>query len=283
MDDKRKVTRRRVLFSAVGGAFALTGLDAFVVEPRLVQVEDFRYPIADLHPDMDGFKIAYLSDFHLGNSMPPDFVNEQVRRAMSLKPDAIILGGDYVHHSREALAEIKPALDGISARMGVFATTGNHDYGPGIEETCEEMEKAGVEMVRNRLVKLERGGGVVQLAGVDDYWHLFHDPVPLLKSANQDAPVILLQHNPDMAEEFSVSTRIDLQLAGHMHGGQVRVPWGPAPLVPSKYGQKFREGLVQGKSYPVYVSRGIGGAAPLRPRFWSRPEITLITLVSSVA
>lgn len=283
MDDQRKVTRRRVLFSAVGGAVALTGLDAFLIEPRLVQVEILKHPIAGLHPDLAGFRIAYLSDFHLGNSMPPEFIHAQIQRAMQLKPDVLVLGGDYVHKGSSSLPDIAPALRGLAAPLGVFATTGNHDYGPGIENTCREIEKAGVEVIRNRAVPIEKGGGTVQLVGIDDYWHLFHDPIPVLKSAAQDAPVILLQHNPDMAEEFDEKTRIDLQLAGHMHGGQVRVPWGPAPVVPSKYGQKFRQGLVQGNSHPVYVSRGIGGAAPLRPRFWSRPEISLIELISPVA
>lgn len=276
----RKVTRRKVLLSAAGLAGALV-LDGYVIEPRWLQIERVSTPIKDLGKDLDGLKIAYLSDFHIGNWINPGFIQQAMALAMAEKPDLVLLGGDYVHKNvSRAWADIRPSLKGVAAPMGVFAVMGNHDHWSSVDRVVEELEGLDIEVLRDRRHRIEKGGAALDLVGLEDWWYSRKNPGTAFKGTEPDVPVLLLEHNPDTAEELKEG-RVDLQIAGHMHGGQVRFPWGHAPITPSQYGQKFVEGFVQGKEHLVYVSRGIGGGSPFRPRFWARPEVSILTLRSA--
>jgi predicted MPP superfamily phosphohydrolase len=277
----RKVTRRRVL-QVSAGVLGTVLLDGLLIEPRWIQVERVSAPLKGLGPGLDGLKIAYMSDFHLGNWIEPGFVQKAIAMAKAEKPDMIILGGDFVHKDcDQAWTDIRPSFKGISAPMGVIATTGNHDYGSDVKRVVKELEAEDVDVLRDRRHRIERDGAALDLVGLDDWWFRGRtNPAGAFKGTDPNVPVLLLQHNPDAAEEMKVG-RVDLQIAGHMHGGQVRYPWGHAPFTPSNYGEKFVQGFVQGLHHQVYVSRGIGGAGPLRPRFWARPEVTILTLRSA--
>jgi hypothetical protein len=96
----------------------------------------------------------------------------------------------------------------------------------------------------------------------------------------KDAPRILMSHNPDYAEQLPAGVRVDLMVSGHTHGGQVNLPLYGAPLVPSAYGKKYQQGLVQGPNCPVYVSRGVSTIWP-KVRFNCRPEISLLEIVAA--
>src|SRR5206468_12954894 len=122
-----------------------------------------------------------------------------------------------------------------------------------------------------------REGSRLRLAGVDDYWYGKPDVLPALGNASAADPCLLMSHNPDMAENLRDS-RVGLVLSGHTHGGQVDVPGFGAPIVPSRYGQKYLYDLVQGPCCQVFVTRGVGTVAP-PVRFLCRPEVVLITLV----
>jgi uncharacterized protein len=100
----------------------------------------------------------------------------------------------------------------------------------------------------------------------------------MLDALPPDEPRLLLVHNPDVHEVLS-ARRVDLALSGHTHGGQVRLPLVGAPLLPSCYGNKYAQGLVQGPRWPVYVNRGLGTVSP-HIRLNCRPEVTILTLRS---
>lgn len=273
------MTRRRVLLAGAGlmGGVLLDGL---AVEPRWLQVERVSASIKNLGKGLDGLKIAYLSDFHIGNWISADFIQKAFKLAADEEPDMLILGGDFVHKNvNEAWTDIKPSLAGLSAPMGVFATTGNHDHWSDLGKVLKQLDELDIDILRDRRHRIERDGAALDLVGLDDWWCRKVDPDPAFRGTDPEVPVLLLQHNPDCAEELKMG-RVDLQLAGHMHGGQVRLPWH-APFTPSNYGQKFVRGFVQGMHHKVYVSRGIGGAGPLRPRLLARPEVTILTLQSA--
>ncbi len=128
----------------------------------------------------------------------------------------------------------------------------------------------------NRGLWIEAGGARIWLCGVGDYWTGWQDLPAALGPASVDDAVILLSHNPDYVEKIE-DPRVGIVLAGHTHGGQVDIPVIGPPIIPSLYGQKYAQGLVQGPVARVFVTRGIGTISP-PIRLNCAPEIVLFTL-----
>jgi predicted MPP superfamily phosphohydrolase len=118
------------------------------------------------------------------------------------------------------------------------------------------------------------------LSGLGDLWEDYQDYWAALDDLPESMPRLLLSHNPDTAEEWRFTRsglRVDLMISGHTHGGQIHIPYLGAPVVPSRFGQKYVRGLVQGPTCPVFICRGIGmSGVPIR--LGSRPEIALLEL-----
>ena len=204
--------------------------------------------------------------------MPPTAASFPARPARS-RP-----GGEYCLPVANYIRAPFAPLAALRAPLGVYGVLGNHDYWHGLDETRAGFEAAGVRELTNERVWLERGAGRVCLAGVDDWWMGQVDVRGALADAGPGDAVLLLSHNPDVAERMR-DTRVGLMLSGHTHGGQVVFPSAGAPFVPSHYGQKYLKGLVRAPHTRVYVSRGLGTtSAPFR--VGSRPELTLLTLTS---
>ncbi|HET6572483.1 MAG TPA: metallophosphoesterase [Fimbriiglobus sp.] len=224
-----------------------------------------------------GTTAAFLTDIHLGPFVSVDYVAAVVRTTMMLNPDLVLLGGDYSHRDGKYIAPCFEVLARLSAPLGVYGVLGNHDYWHGLEATRAGMRSAKVTELTNRGVWLQRAGGRLRLAGVDDLWEGRPDLSAALGDARPTDACLLLSHNPDFAEALT-DRRVGLVLSGHTHGGQVVVPGYGPPVVPSRYGQKYAHGLVEAPVTQVYVSAGIGmSGLPIRAN--CRPEITLITLV----
>lgn len=273
------------------GAAALAGLGVWsVVEPRLCRVTRLDLALPRLPAAFDGFTIAFLADTHHGPSMPLSYLQRVVAMTNALEPDLVALGGDYVHRPRRwrpgsgGRAYIRPGiavLAGLRAREGRFAVLGNHDIRVSREETSRALAEHGLTELTNAGVWLARGGARLRLCGVDDHRFGRPDLAAALAGSSASDAVVLLAHNPDFAETLQ-DPRVSLILSGHTHGGQVVLPWFGAPLVPSRYGQKYRAGLVQAPVAPVFVTCGVGVVAP-PVRFNCRPEIALLTLRASAA
>ena len=156
-------------------------------------------------------------------------------------------------------------------------TFGNHDNAFDLPELRRRIaDETPLEDVENRYRLVARGDARLAIGGVEDLRFGWPDPDRAFAGLSPRVPRIMLSHNPDVAEDYRGTTRVDLQISGHTHGGEIRIPFGPAPFTGSKYGQKFREGLVEGRSHRVYVTRGI--ASPRGVRFCCRPEVTHLTL-----
>ncbi len=160
---------------------------------------------------------------------------------------------------------------------------GNHDNCNyhGREDMCglsqAALAEANLPDLNNDGIWLERQGRRLRICGVGDLWTDRQDLNTALGDANESDAVLVLSHNPDFVETIR-DRRVGLVLSGHTHGGQVIVPGLGAPIVPSRYGQKYLQGLVQGPCCRVFVSRGVGTISP-PVRFLCRPEVVLITLV----
>jgi predicted MPP superfamily phosphohydrolase len=283
--DRRK---RKLVLVSVPEAIVVAGAGAVayatLIEPWRLDVAQLDVSIADLPFELDGTRILQLTDMHRGPRITASFIAQAVELGLKQRPDLVVLTGDYVHqgsaHIHEA-AELMRPLAGAVPTVGVL---GNHDWYAGASRMCRSLENVGVRMIDNnrcffgpdRIITTQESG--LCLAGVGD---LLEDRVDFrraLGGVDLKMPRMLLSHNPDAAEMIEAGDhRIDLMLSGHTHGGQVRLPIIGAPGVPSRFGEKYRHGMVQGPKCRVYISAGVGmSVAPFR--LGVRPEINVITL-----
>lgn len=249
------------------------------IEPDWLSVEQVEIPLKKLRPALEGFKIVHMSDIHLHPYTQLEFVQKAVAKANTLQPDLVVLTGDYVLESADSIFELAPALAGLNPKYGIFTSLGNHDLWTNAEVVLAGLRQAGLPVLVNDGVALGVGSDLLYLAGLDDGWSGQLDLTAALAKLPQDAPVILLAHEPDLADNFALDGRISLQLSGHSHGGQVRLPGIGAPILPY-LGRKYDQGLYRVREMWVYTTRGIG-LGPVPTRFNCPPEITEITLVGA--
>jgi predicted MPP superfamily phosphohydrolase len=224
-----------------------------------------------------GTTVALVSDVHHGPFVPLAYIRHIVATTNSLRPDLVLLTGDYVHRHFRYIAPGIDALGKLQARLGRFAVLGNHDHWESRPESCLALSQAGITQTDNAGSWIERRGARLRICGVGDLWTDRQDLKSALGDATDRDAVVLLSHNPDFAETLR-DRRVGLILSGHTHGGQVVLPGLGAPIVPSRYGQKYLHGLVRGPSCQVFITRGVGTVTP-PVRFSCRPEVVLITLV----
>jgi predicted MPP superfamily phosphohydrolase len=228
-----------------------------------------------------GKTIGILTDLHHGPYVGINFIRSAIALANTLQPDVFALLGDFAHHGPRVEEQLPPCLDALSALrapLGVFAVPGNHDMKSAGRAYREIIARTPLTDLTNRHQCLTCEGAELWLAGVDDLWWGRPNLRQALAGIPEGAAVILLCHNPDFAE-CDPEPRVGLMLSGHTHGGQVYLPLVGAPWIPSRYGEKYRGGLVQGPASRVFVSRGLGEAGvPVRINV--PPEINVLTLAA---
>ena len=271
--DRRKFLKRAAL-AAVGGA-TLGGVYPFL-EAKWCRVLQRTIVVPNLPRPFRGTTVALLADVHHGPFVPLGYIRDVVEMTNALEPDIVLLAGDYMHRSAAYIAPGIAELGKLEARMGRFAVRGNHDNCEFTPISRAALAEAKLPDLNNEGVWLERRGARLRIGGVGDLWTDVQDLGAALGDATLDDAVLLLSHNPDFVEAIH-DPRVGLVLSGHTHGGQVIVPGFGAPIVPSRYGQKYLHGLVQGPCAQVFVTRGVGTISP-PVRFLCRPEIVLITL-----
>jgi uncharacterized protein len=245
-------------------------------ESREPVVERVVIPIQGLHPALEGFTILQLSDIHLLPYTRAGLIKKVIGIANSLKPDLVVLTGDYVWQGREAIYELPPLLASLNARFGVYSVMGNHDYWMDIKALRAEFTRNRLPILDNQGVSIVEGKGSFYLAGMDDGWSGQPDFRKAVEGAPASDPIILLLHEPDLVDQTSRYPRISLQLSGHTHGGQVLLK-GENPPIKPYLGKKYVQGLYRVRNTWQYTSRGIGViSVPLRIN--CPPEITLLTL-----
>jgi len=259
---------------ALAGALSVVaGLAALRRAPRIV-----RQPvaIADLPPELEGYRIAQISDLHCGPFTPRERVRRWVARTNALGADLIAVTGDLITSGESYVAAVAEELGKLSARDGVWACMGNHDYFTDGDQLAGALEANGLRVLRNRGETLARGAARLYLAGVDDTWTRRHDVAAALRARPAGAPAVLLAHDPDLFVQ-AAGHGVDLTLSGHTHGGQFAVPgvtrrWNLARVM-----TRFTAGLFHEGRSTLYVSRGLGTTGP-PVRLGARPEIALLEL-----
>lgn len=271
---------RRAFLRLLGGAALIppaSWLYMAELELRWLQVERVNVSLPRLPRAFHGLTIAQFGDLHLGPYIGAEEVRAAVELVMSLNADVIVITGDFVSTLVNGEAKIIEAeLAPLSAPLGVYGITGNHDWWNDRKVVRRALEAAGHIMLQNERVPLTRAGEILYLAGLDDYWQGRADLPKTLAGLPGEAPVVLLAHEPDFADLAARDPRILLQLSGHSHGGQVRLPLiGPLEL--PRYAHRYPLGLQKAGELWVYTNRGIG-VTGLPVRFNCRPEVTLLTL-----
>jgi predicted MPP superfamily phosphohydrolase len=251
-------------------------LYAGVIEPRWLAVHPVIVSSREIPPGFDGTRIVFVADIHRGPYLSQQQLIWLVDRINSLKPDIVILGGDMVYRSPQYIRPCYSALEKIKAPLGRFGVLGNHDHMEGATLSWTCMKLAGFTPLDNHALWIARGQDRIRLGGVGDLWKDTQDIRPTLRNVRQDDYVILVSHNPDYAEQIRTRA-IDLVLSGHTHGGQITLFGLWAPHTGSRYGQKYRCGMVKAPFTRVFVSKGVGMAWPPF-RFCARPDIVVITL-----
>jgi len=257
-------------------------VDAVVIEPNWVRVTRTDVVLRNLPAAFDGYRIALISDFHTGDRWPGAM--GRVRRAVRLVneelPDLVLLGGDFTYHSTSELPACVEELRKLKPRDGVLAVLGNHDYWDDAPAVRAQLREAGLRDLseHNEHTTIERRGSRLWIVGIDDLWTARPDVEAALRDLPLGEAVILLSHNPDVAPMLK-GKPVDLLLAAHTHGGQVWLPLIGAPQVPSRYGSRYRCGLMREDGLQVYVTRGVGLIHP-PVRFLCPAEVSIITLRS---
>jgi predicted MPP superfamily phosphohydrolase len=192
-------------------------------------------------------------------------------------PDLLLMGGDYVCESPRYIAEAAAVLGeyALSARLGTLAVLGNHDYSNDASRIAAKLESRGIRVLRNDAVNVLGNESPLWIAGIDDAILGRPDPLAAFAQVPDLSPVVVLWHEPDWAEQSAGQGAI-LQLSGHSHGGQVRLP-GLGDMAAPAGGRRFVSGRNTANGMPVYTSRGIGVYRP-PVRFRCPPEVTLMTL-----
>lgn len=277
-----RLTRRS--FLGVSAA-SLGGLALYAgeVSRHELSVEEHTIHLKRLPDAFRGMRIVQISDFHYAEYTEPFFLREVVRRVNRLKPDMVLMTGDFISfgplpysYARAHAPECASILSGIECPLR-YASLGNHDTTIGPEYVIRPLEEHRIPVLVNRSVALERDGQRLWLAGVGSACCSDANPgaaIPQASLSGNEA-VILMAHEPDTLPEMA-RYNVDLMLSGHTHGGQVRFPFLP-PLELPPLGQDYIEGLFRHGPTQLYVNRGIG-AVGLPFRFNCPPEITVFTL-----
>lgn len=240
-------------------------------------IERVSIPLKGLPPAFDGFRIVQISDIHLYPLTRLEIVQQAVEISNQLNADLLVLTGDYVWHEVEAIYDLAPVLANLNARHGVYAALGNHDLWTDANIILRAFENIRLPVFVNQGIPITQGKSQLYLAGLDDGWSGQPNLNAALDGAPDNAPVILLYHEPDLADQVSLDKRVSLQLAGHSHGGQIRFPIMGAPLLPY-LAWKYDQGLYRVRDLWVYTNRGLG-VTNIPIRYNCPPEITEITLV----
>ena len=244
---------------------------------RVLRREQVTVPVRGLPPGWHGVRIVQLSDLHAGRHVTRQRLEGIARRAAKLKPDLLVVTGDIVHNSPAFARQAAEAIAKVPTRYGIFACLGNHDFWAGPDAVDRELTRAGVQVLRNRGVVLERNGDQLWLCGVDDPWSGRFDLAGALRGRPPGTATVLLSHQPNTwprAQELGIA----LQLSGHTHGGQLALLWLHRSLSLARFITPFVAGLYRVGSSYLYVNRGAGSVMPM-VRIGARPEVTEILLV----
>ena len=259
------------------------------MDSKWLKVENIHLNLARLPRAFSGFRIAQISDIHMGGWMNPDRFQQVAELVTAQKADVLLITGDFLfghrftERAKRGLGDLATVLSPLAASIPTFAVLGNHDYWTDPVAVRDMLCRSGVTDLTNTVFTLARANGNLHLCGVDDLHYgdvRLEDVLDHLRNA-EDGAAVLLVHEPDFADISAATGKFDLQVSGHTHGGQIVLPWYGPPILPTS-GRKYPSGLYKVKNMFQYTNRGVGvDRMPLRIN--CPAEITLFELKSMEA
>lgn len=264
---------------------AMTGclVDGLVIEPLNIDVNHVALMSERWLEDAPSLRIVHISDPHIERLTRRE--RDALRLVDDLSPDLILMTGDYLNLSflndSQARADFREWANQLHARYGVYAVWGNTDLAPWRDELMQGLD---ITVLSNETKAVTINGRDINLVGIDVHQYFMSKDRRVLERLAEELPQdgfnVLLYHTPDLMPEAIATDKIDLYLAGHTHGGQIRLPVYGAIVTASMYGKRYEAGSYEEERTHLYVSRGLGfegGHAP-RIRFLCPPEITVFDL-----
>ncbi|MDR2927078.1 MAG: metallophosphoesterase [Cytophagaceae bacterium] len=246
-----------------------------VISKGLGRIKYYEFEHPDLPSAFDGFTVAFLSDFHYKSIFNEKRLSKAVKTINRIHPDLLLLGGDYVE-SCEYASELLLKISEIETSEGIIAVLGNNDYENCYCEILTEINKHGIQLMEHQTDSICKNNECIYITGVRNPFDLKNNRVSPTLSLNSTHFVILLVHTPDYAENVSIHNS-DLVLAGHTHGGQITLFGLYAPVLPSRYRQRFRSGKrYNSAGIPVFITNGLG-TSQKNIRLFAPSEVMVIT------
>jgi len=280
-ESARSRRTRRLGLWVLLGCLLLPGAWAFWLEPRRLVVNSQTLDVPHWPEALRGTRIALLSDLHVGSPywhLPE--IARLVERVNAEAPDLVLLAGDYVIDSvlfgtKIAAEPIADVLGELRAPLGVVAVLGNHDWWNGGQRIRRALEGRGIIVLENEAHAVYKDQTRFFVVGLADALTRRIRLDAALSGVAPGEPFLVLAHEPDIFASLTESAA--LMLAGHTHGGQVRLPLLGRPIVPSRYGQRYAAGHVIEDGRHLFVTTGVG-TSTLPVRFGVTPEIAILTL-----
>jgi hypothetical protein len=274
---------KSLIFLIILLTLVVLGLWAFWFEPSRFITTTTHIKIRQWSAKCDGLKIVVLSDLHVGS--PHNDLNnliKVVKATNAQQADLVLLAGDFVIHEVMGGNFVKPELIApelkkLTAKLGVYAVLGNHDWWYSGWKMQEIFKREQILLLENKAILLQNGSCQFWLAGIGDYWGAHFDTDKALRDVPEKETVIAFTHNPDIF--YELPRRIAITFAGHTHGGQVNLPLLGRLIVPSHYGEKLALGYIAEGGRNMFVTTGIGTSI-LPVRFRVPPEIAVVYLHS---
>ena len=280
------MSRRAFVFGGLlgaAGAVALSGVEAYqarYVNPYSPQLERVSIPLPAAHVGLAGLRIGFITDSHVGPFISADDLARATDLLAAERPDVILLGGDYVSESPRYIGG---AIDVVrklvsETHLGGFAVLGNHDINVSAPKVMAALEDAGIPVLRDAAASVTFKGETLWMAGIDETLLGRPNPSAAFAQVPKGAAAIALWHEPQFAEHAAAQGAF-LQLSGHTHGGQIRLPGVGAVGLPI-HGKRYVMGLNHAGPMAIYTARGVGVYRPPL-RFNCPPEVTLLTLIGA--
>jgi uncharacterized protein len=276
--------RLKIAADAITLFLACLAFWGFLIEPGRLVIHEQTIQIDNWPQSLDGLRIAVLSDIHADNW----FITEKklrtiVERTNELQPELIIILGDYMSSDGWVTHRVEPEVFGavlkdLRAPLGVYSVLGNHDWWYSGMKVRSGLEQNGIRVLENEAAQVDVRGTSLWLVGLADLWTRPQRISDAVAKVPEGQPLIALTHNPDIFPK--VPQRVQLVLAGHTHGGQVRLPLIGAVISSSDYGDRWVGGHVFEDNHHLFVTTGIGTSI-MPVRFGVPPEIVLLTLKSA--
>ncbi len=277
------MNRRKFIKNAALGTLGLgfaTSIYSWQIEPFNLEFVRKKMPIKNLPENLLGKTLMQISDIHIGDRFDYQFIIDSFDKAKQFLPDFVVYTGDFSHYkSEKQIGQLKEVLPHfVKGILGTVGVLGNHDYGKNwselnvADEISSLLRNENIQILRNEEIELNG----LNFIGFDDYWSPNFNPSKVMNHYNPEIANLVLCHNPDACDEDVWTGYKGWILAGHTHGGQCKLPWLPAPVLPVK-NKKYAAGKIDlNDGRTLYINRAIGHSFQIR--FNVRPEITLFEI-----